>query len=280
MLELLLLAIGVIGFGLAAYWDVKTTEFPDWLPYFIIVASLIAKAGFSFVTGNFSLLIDGIVIGVAFLAFGLLLYYTKQWGDGDAWLLGALGFVFPTSLPAASTLLMPLPVMLLFNFFFVAFFYLILYSLVVGIMSENTYTKFKKELKGDAKAIVTPIIVFAGAAVGALIYLNALTLVPLELAALIASLPVVFAALILFMRYGRFVENNLFRRKIPVSRLKVGDVPVGERWRVLTRKEVTALKKKGGHIWIKEGVRFAPVFIITLLLTYFYGNLFQLFLAL
>ena len=279
MLELLLLAIGVIGFGLAAYWDVKTTEFPDWLPYFIIVASLIAKAGFSFVTGNFSLLIDGIVIGVAFLAFGLLLYYTKQWGDGDAWLLGALGFVFPTSL-AAQPLLMPQPIMLLFNFFFVAFFYLILYSLVVGIMSENTYTKFKKELKGDAKAIVTPIIVFAGAAVGALIYLNALTLVPLELAALIASLPVVFAALILFMRYGRFVENNLFRRKIPVSKLKVGDVPVGERWRVLTRKEVTALKKKGGHIWIKEGVRFAPVFIITLLLTYFYGNLFQLFLAL
>jgi len=91
--------------------------------------------------------------------------------------------------------------------------------------------------------------------------------------------PPLLVAILIFVHYGRFIEKNLFKRKIKVKDLRVGDVPVGDKWRVLTHKEVKELKKKGGEIWIKEGVRFAPVFIITMLVTLFYGNLMLLFLV-
>ena len=57
ILELILLAIGVAGFGLAGYWDLKTTEFPDWLPYSLIIASLAVKGGWGFFVSDLILII-------------------------------------------------------------------------------------------------------------------------------------------------------------------------------------------------------------------------------
>ena len=64
----------------------------------------------------------------------------------------------------------------------------------------------------------------------------------------------------------------IFRRRVDVKDLREGDVPVGEKWRVLGKKEIKALKARGGKIWIKEGVRFAPVFFLTLVLMLAFGN--------
>ena len=85
------------------------------------------------------------------------MYYARQWGDGDAWLLGALGFLFPgatgftavavgaapAGLPA-----LPFPAVMLFNFFLVSFLYLIAYSLVLGLRSPRVSGKFFRYLKG------------------------------------------------------------------------------------------------------------------------------------
>ena len=89
--------------------------------------------------------------------------------------------------------------------------------------------------------------------------------------------PILLLTLLVFIRYGRFVEQNLFKKKINVKDLQLGDVPVDSKWKVMTEKELAKMKKKGGSIWIKEGIRFAPVFIITILVSLFYGNLFSIF---
>ena len=95
MLDILLLAIGVVGFSMASYWDLRYTEFPDWLPYSMLILVICSRAGFAFLTGDWFPLLSSTLIGLAFLGIGLLMYAAKQWGDGDAWLLGALGFVLP-----------------------------------------------------------------------------------------------------------------------------------------------------------------------------------------
>ncbi|UCD07613.1 MAG: prepilin peptidase, partial [Candidatus Aenigmatarchaeota archaeon] len=119
MLGWVLLVIGIAGFGLAGYLDLKTTEFPDWIPYFIIVSALVVRGISAWLLQDLSIITESVLIGIVFLAFGLGLYYLKQWGDGDAWLLGAIGFLFPNpSGFQAVTMQFSFPIIMLFNFFF------------------------------------------------------------------------------------------------------------------------------------------------------------------
>lgn len=271
MLTLLSLIVGLIGFGWAGWKDLKTTEFPDWIPYSMIAAALALRAAFSFQTGELSLLINSVSIGSAFLVFGLLLYYFRQWGDGDAWLLGALGFLYPDIAMAG---ILPFPVLLLFNFFFVAFLYILVYSVIIGMRSKET-VKFFRKFRKDVKRIFGVMVVFTGGLV-ALFYFLAL---PMERFLFLFLFPPFLFFLLFFLHYGKFIEKNLFKRQVSVKALRVGDVPVGERWRVLDKKEIDALKKKGGKIWIKEGVRFAPVFFLTVVVLFLRGDLWSLLLS-
>lgn len=277
MFEWVLLAIGVVGFGLGGYWDLKTTEFPDWLPYSMIVLALVVRGVYSFATGDFTPLINSVMIGVVFLAFGLALYFSKQWGDGDAWLLGALGFLFPDPAGFAFSSFFPFPIIMFFNFFFIAFLYLLVYSIALGIRSRDASRKFFSELKGNSRNIVAMIVVFSALCMGMFIYFHYFYMIPIHIISQLLLLPPLFIVLVFFLHYGRFVEKNMFKRKIPASKLREGDVLVSDKWRGLTKKEVAELKEKGGEVWIKEGVRFAPVFVITLLVTIFFGSLVGLF---
>jgi len=121
------------------------------------------------------------------------------------------------------------------------------------------------------------IIFFAAVCLAMVLYLNFYLEIPFSNMYNLLSLPAIFAAVIVFVRYGRFVEQNLFRKKVMAKNLRVGDVLIGEKWKGLTEKEISSLRKKGGNVWIKEGVRFAPVFIIALYVTLFLGSLLGIF---
>lgn len=272
MFEFILLIIGIVGFGIAGFLDLKTTEFPDYLPYSIIISALVVRGLFSYIIGDFQPLVSSLFIGSVFLSFGLVLYFLKQWGDGDAWLLGALGFLFPDSGIFGSNSIFPFPVTLLFNFFLISFIYLIVYSIVIG-MRSGIERKFIKCLKGSIKNIVVIVSTFSAIALVIVFFIHFNYNIPFFALYPILLFPFLLTAVIIFVYYGRFIENELFKKRIPVSKLTLGDVPIDRKWRVLTKKELEELKKKGGHVWVKEGVRFAPVFLITLLITIFYGGL-------
>lgn len=275
-----LLIISVLGFGYAAYKDMRTTEFPDWLPYSIIVSAIGVRAVFAYMYSDLWILLSSLVIGGVFLGAGLLLYHTKQWGDGDAWLLGSLGFLYPgiTGIPEIAVSMIPFPLVMLFNFFLISFFYLVVYSITLGLKNKKILRKFFGELRKDFRSIkfVTTGFTAACIAMGTYLYVNGL--MPPFFILFIFVFPVFLFALLIFIRYGRFVEHNLFKKKISVKDLRVGDVPVDSKWKVMDENTLKKLQKKGGKIWIKEGVRFAPVFIITVLVTLFYGNMLLLFL--
>jgi Flp pilus assembly protein protease CpaA len=276
-MTLALLGISVVGFGLAGYWDLKTTEFPDWLPYVMIALALGTRGVFSLLLGSFSYIINSTIIGLAFLGFGLLLYFLRQWGDGDAWLLGTLGFLWPDSGSFPASAFIPFPAALLFNFFFIAFFYLLAYSLILGLKSTEVSRKFLTEL-GQAKGEIGKVVgVFTLGSIGLIGYVAIQFGVPFLNLIYLLLFPPLLLSVLVFARYGRFVEENLFKKKVPANKLRVGDVLIEDRWRGLTEKEVDKLKAKGSEVWIKEGVRFAPVFVITVLVTLFLGNLIMLF---
>lgn len=272
MIDLLLILAGLAGFGWAGWKDLRTTEFPDWLPYSLIAVGLCLHGARSALSWDLAPVLSSLLVGGLFLGFGLLLYYAKQWGDGDAWLFGALGFLYPDGLgfPASG---LPFPLLLLFNFFLVAFLYILGYSLVIGAL-QGRWRMFLKNVKGTARhsAAVTAAATLALA--------GALALIRAPLLPSLGLFPLALFLLLLFLQYGRFLERTVFERKIPVEKLRVGDVPVGEKWRVLTAKEIAVLKKKGGSIRIKEGVRFSPAFPLTILALLLVGNLWQALLGL
>ncbi len=280
MLGWLLLIGGALGLGAAGWLDLKTTEFPDWLPYALIAYALAVRGSFAWLLGDWSILTNSIVIGLVFLGAGLGLYYLRQWGDGDAWLLGALGFLFPDSagfafrgsLPVATVF--QFPVALLFNFFLIAFAYLIAYALGLGLRTPHTLSLFKRTLKrGELRRMLGIALGFAAALAIVFGGLGIVEQAPFTVLAAVVGFPLLVLGLLLFLRYGRFIERTVFKRRVPASKLRPGDVPAGARWRVLTAAEVARLRKQGGYVWIKEGVRFAPVFVLALLATIFAGGM-------
>ncbi len=271
MLELALFVFGLVGLGLAGYLDLKTTEFPGWIPYGIIAASLIVLTVDGFVANNFSLLINSVFQGLLFLAIGLVLYFSRQWGDGDAWLLGSLGFLLPTRIifPTQTTIL-PFYLAVFFNFLIVCLIYIVVYSLFVGLKNNKVRKLFFSELKRGYVYKVISVIAFSALCVG--FYFYTIYTTNSFVASYLLALPAIFVLLIVLGDYARLIETHIFRKRVLSKKLKPGDVILDGRWKGLTKEDIKKIRKR--YVIVKEGVRLAPVFLITFLVTVFFGSLF------
>ncbi len=260
MLELIIF-VTLAGSVLAGLWDLKTTEVPDEIPAIIIVFSLAAGAINFIITGDFFPLLISIIGGTGLLVAGLLIYYRKQWGAADAWMLGAIGYGIPIA---------GFVISYLFNFLIVAMAYMIIYALALGFRNRETFSLFAADIKKNYRYVVLIPVIF-------LVVTSPLLFIASDITPLILTfLLVVFLAF--FWRYAKVVENSVFRKKIRAKDIKEGDVLDGGLVTGLTKEEVIALRKKRGYVTIKDGVRFVPVFPITLAITLIYGNLMFYFL--
>lgn len=278
---ILFLTIAIIGFGYSAYLDLRYTEFPDWLPYLIIIAAIVSRFAYYFSVSGFTmatlyLAAPMLATGAIFLGLGILLYYAGQWGDGDAWLLGGMGFLFPDSAGLfVSTSGIPFPLILILNFFLVSLVYMIIYSIILGLIKKDVNMEFVRILKEKRiKTGVMIVIFFMLSLVLSSFMIFYRGILP---SFSMMLFPFFLSAMIIFFHYGKAIENKAFRKHIDVSDLREGDVIMDGKWVGVTQNDIKKIQKKGGKIWIKEGVRFAPVFIITIIITALFGNLMMFF---
>lgn len=272
MLDFLLLALGMAGFGFAAYWDLRYTEFPDWLPYSMIILTVATKAVASFIANDWWILLNSLLVGALFLGLGLLLYFSRQWGDGDAWLMGAMGFLLPVQMGFGAETILPFPMSVLFNFLFISLVYLIAYSVFLGLKNRSINKKYADVLRNEKYKLIGMSAFFFAFSWGFASFMGSLYLSTVNIMQMF-FLPFLLTFILFFSYYAKTVEKNLFKRKIRTSELKEGDVILDGRWKGVTKKDIATLKKKTKHVWIKEGVRFAPVFVITMSISIFYGDL-------
>ncbi len=273
MLWIFSLIIGIAGFIAGSYWDLRYTEFPDWLPYSMIIAGVGLRGVFAFIYSDIWILGNSIMIGCIFLALGYVFYFTKQWGDGDAWLLGAMGFIFPDTGGFAIHTLFSFPITLLLNFLFVSLIYLIAYSLFLGYRSKDVRKSFLKDLNSNSRRYLMFILIFFVVSYTSVFYLSFTYNVPLSSMPTMLFLPFLLTFILIFTNYARIIEKDMFKKKIPVSRLRVGDVILEDKWRGLKEEDIKKLKKTRKTVWIKEGVRFAPVFLLTIAISFLIGDL-------
>lgn len=269
MFEIFRIIIALFGSAFAGLWDLKTSDIPDSVCIAMIVAGLAFHTAQGFLTGDFSLLISSLMFGGLFLVFGLLMYFTGQWGGGDGELLVSIGVLLPTTGLAPTAL--PFSLSFFLNMLMIGALYSIVYALYISFRNKKTLVRFIRDFRRDR--ITQAVMILLVALIIASIYLNFIFM--------ISFLLLLMLILTFFYKFAKMIEKDFYVR-IPTSKLKEGDV-IGEdipklnlykkHIRGLTEKEVSLIRKMKRYVMVRSGVRFGPVFSITLVITLIFGDL-------
>lgn len=267
MFEPFLLSVTVVGSFLAGIYDLKTSNVPDKLCIAMIIIGLLTHTYTGFMTGDFTNLINSFIFGGIFLAFGLAMYYTGQWGGGDGELLVTIGILVPT-LESVQTYF-PFSISFFINSFFVGAAYSILYSAIMMYNNRNMLKSFLKKFEGEKTK----------ASMFVLSFLAALFFIYSSVFPLVITLTII--ALVIFQKFAKTVEQG-FLKRIPVSKLRADDT-IGENIpklgiyktliKGLTRKQVRQIKKHRKYVVVREGIRYGIVFPLSVLFTMLFGDL-------
>lgn len=290
MIGYLFAGIALLGSSIAAIIDLKTTEVPDNIPYTMAASAVVLKLLYSIHTNNFSYLADSVIVGMAYLIFGFLLYYTGQWGGGDAKVLAAIGFLLP-SIPSefSAQLSFAFPVAYLINLFFIGSIYMIVYSLALTLLNPLIAREFFSETRGQYRQLFVEMVLASSSVVAIpYIILNSMRLPHTIFISFIPSIVVLSLGMIFLLRFLKVVERVAFRRKIPSEKLREGDMigddidELGMKSRLIrgiTNDEVTKIRLVRKEVWVKEGVRFVPAFPLSLIAILFFGDVMTIFSA-
>jgi len=280
MFEYIPLAVALLGSSIAAAWDLKTTEIPDVIPHVMIAFAIIFYAAQSYLTWSYWPLLNSSIAGLGLLGLGFVMYFTGQWGGGDAKILAAVGFLIPTY---STPTMMPFAISYLMNVFIVGAGYMIVYALAIATMNKKVLWKFFDSIKASKNVfLLGSVALFAALLAGNYYIMRFLGLAFSIEAAFSNSLFPLAATIVLFVmwKFAKSVEDFGFKKKIRASQLKVGDVLFDSKiWDGITEKQLKKIRASGKKdIWIKEGVRFAPAFPLALLFTLYLGDGFLFFL--
>ncbi|MBW3014550.1 prepilin peptidase [Candidatus Woesearchaeota archaeon] len=285
MIDILLVCIGLIALIAGTYTDIKILEVPDYLNFSVLVAAFGLRFIYSASTSEWMFLLNGLIGFGIFFIFGELMYYTKQWGGGDAKMLRSLGVLFATYPEFLLNYFSPalnfyFPVVLLLNILIVGAAYGLIFSLVFVFKNWRSFKKEYGKLisRKNVKLINRSVIVVSVAMLIAAFFMPFLYKI-----FLIAIAVIIFG----FMQLGLFAnacEKSCMIRKVSTHKLREGDWILDEvrkGKKILykpkafgaTNKEIKALiKNKIRTVVIKQGIPFVPAMLIGVLLTLILGN--------
>jgi len=275
MIEIVfLLGLGLIWIIAATINDVKTREVPNWLNFSLIIFalgfrffySLFESVGNSFSLAGFNFFWQGLIGLAIFWILGNLLYYSRLFAGGDAKLMIALGPVLGIS----NSLRVNLQIYVLFLFLFLisGAIYGLIYSFYLGL---RNYKKFKKEFVRQIKKHQNYVILvmFFGLF---LIVLGFKQNFMFYFGILIFLIPYAYI-------YAKAVDEVCMVKNIPTSKLTEGDwlykdVKIGKKsikakWEGVSNAEIDLIKKKFRKVWIRQGIPFVPVFLISFLILFY-----------
>ncbi len=280
--DILLAALAVIVLLIATVHDLKTKEIPDFLNFSFLGIALVVRFLHALIFMDWLYFLYGVLGAGAMFFTGMLLYYARQWGGGDAKLLMGLGAAFATTpffVPASSLFLVDM----LVNIFVVGAVYGLLQAVK---MFHAHFAAARKEMKRSLKVSLKIQILNLGLA--AAIFIVHLFM-PLFLKAYfigVAVFLVVYTYLYLFVKAVEKV--CMFQRK-KLKEVTEGDwiadvysgkhlvlkaTPLG-----VTKKQLLKLRQADiTNVLVKEGIAFAPAIFFGVVLTLWLGNVFFLLL--
>ena len=156
-----LIVIAFIWLIFAAIVDIKKKEVPNWLNYSLIAIGFGARIIYSLIFNDYKIFLFGIIGFIACFIFGNLMYYTRQWGGGDAKLIMGLGAMFGDYKIGSiinQNIELPFLVVLIINILLAGLVYSIFYSIFLAIKNKE---KFVKAWNKEKSYLIIGIITIA-----------------------------------------------------------------------------------------------------------------------
>jgi Flp pilus assembly protein protease CpaA len=272
MLEvILLICLGFVWTLFATIQDIRKTEIANWVNFSLIIFAIGIRFFFSLFSGEgFDFFYQGLIWFGIFFVVGNLFYSLKMFAGGDGKLFIALGPI----VTIFSGFWMNLQVFVLFIlvFLFVAFVYSLVSTTIIGLKSSK---KLKKEMKKQYIKYKRLIILLLALAIMFLVasffykffLFFAITLFILPYL-LVFVISVDEACMVRQVSPRRLMEGDWLYKSIII-----GEKKIKAKFEGLSEKEIKLLKKRGKKIWIRFGVPFAPVFLITYILLFVFVKL-------
>ncbi|MBU2523248.1 MAG: A24 family peptidase [Nanoarchaeota archaeon] len=257
----ILIVVAVVWLFAASFTDLKKREVSDWLSFSLIAIALSIRSAESIIQWDPVPILTSLSGLVVFFIIAMAMYYGKLFAGGDVKLLTALGAVIPSF-------------SFLSNILIAGSVYGLVYSLVLALINfKDFYSELRKNKKLFLISLLLSLLFFAGYAITSNIFI---------LLILVSAL-----AITLILIFVNSVEKSCLIKKVNPSKLTEGDwllKDVKVRGNVvkasfegLTRKEIAMIKASGKKVFVKYGIPFIPVFLMALLITVFFGNIFMIF---
>jgi Flp pilus assembly protein protease CpaA len=258
-----LFSLALIWISFAVIMDLRTREIANWLNFSLIIFALGFRFFYSlFEMDHFGFFYQGLIGFLIFFVLSNLFYYGRIFAGGDQKLMMALGTVLPFSLDFVYNL--KIFGAFIFLFLIVGAVYGLFASLYFGF---KNFKKFRKEFVKQLNLNRKFVIVF--------LFLSCVFLVLSFFSSVFFSFGLFFFIMPYFYLYVKSVDEASMVRKIKTDKLTLGDllykdVKVGRNivkatWDGLTEKDLKLLKKKD-FVYVRYGVQFAPVFLISFIL--------------
>lgn len=270
IIELIIALIFVL---IATLTDIKTREVPYFVTNGLLITALALRIFFSIRDVSFNPILYGIYGFLIFGIFGYLLFRINIWGGADVTILAGLGLLFGFKL--GETFMFSY----LINLFIIGGVLGIIFCFYKGI-------RYRKKLKYKSIKHINLIYLITTF----LLLLNYFLINDIILKLTLTLLIIFIPLSILLLNYVKQVQKRLMDVKIEVPKLTEGDwvvddVKVNGKTIVrskdngLSIKQLETLNKlykqnKIKKVLIREGMPFLPSFLVSLIVTYYIGNIF------
>lgn len=246
-------------FSIAAIWtifavvqDIRFTEISDWLTFSLLVICLGYRAIYSFYSGDMSFFLSGVGGTLLFLVLSYVFYYGGFFAGGDAKLLVSFGAVLPFEK--------------IFDyvsygggFVFLLFFVGAIYSLIMSAFF--TFRKFSVFKKGFSRNLATykfGIYVVLALSVLLFMFSGWMFIGVLTMGILFLYLRTVDE----YCMAALLSPNKLREGDWIVEDVKVGRNIIKKTVHGLTKEDIDFLIKHKKSVIVKNGIPFAPCFLI------------------
>jgi len=284
LLTSIAISVSVLFLLVASYFDLRTGEIPDKVSFSLIGISLLMAGVDSVISSDFNLILNTLIIGTAYFAFGYLSFWLGQWGGGDVKILAGIGCSvgYLGAVGVFNDGLVPYFITYFVNLGLVGWPYVVLYSLILGVMRPESFTRFLSLLRRKSSIVLV-----------------AVSFLP-PIAALfmdIGILGIVYLALPVFVVlsvYLKAVEKVALQKTVRVSELKeydalAEDITVGGKLIAgkrsiegITKEQLGEIKKlaEGGKIpdkiRIRWGIKFVPILFLAFVSLLLWGDMLKI----